>query len=81
MDLENKLVVKFFIIMWDVLIHAHPSQTTIFNDIFWAGKSTISTGMCPHCCHMLKIEMKRFFVRNKPKQESTYVCIFIYRSS
>ena len=49
MDLDNKLIVKFFIIMWNVLIHAHPSQTTLFNDIFWASKSTISTGMCPHC--------------------------------
>lgn len=44
MDLDNKLIVKFFIIMWNVLIHAHPSQTTLFNDIFWASKSTISTG-------------------------------------
>ena len=45
MDLNRLLFYRNNLLFWVVLLFANPTQTTLFNDIFWASKSTIQTGM------------------------------------
>ena len=37
-----------YLILCLMLLFAHPTQTTLLNDIFWASKSTFHTGMYPN---------------------------------
>ena len=45
MDVNRLLFYRNNLLFWVVLLFANPTQTTLFNDIFWASKSTIQTGM------------------------------------
>ena len=45
MDIGTLHSLQNSLILWIMLLLAHPTQTTLLNDIFWASKSTFHTGM------------------------------------